>query len=69
MIDPKINIRSQTAHSPLPKSLILDEAPFVDSAVQNRAYELYELRGRIDGRAEHDWYQAESDLKASGKQA
>ena len=30
-----------------------------DSAVQTCAYELYELRGRIDGRAEQDWYQAD----------
>jgi hypothetical protein len=37
--------------------------------VQTRAYELYELRGRIDGRAEQDWYQAETDLTASSKQS
>ena len=35
-----------------------------DSAVQTRAYELYELGGRLDGRAEQDWYQAENDLRA-----
>ena len=37
--------------------------------VQTRAYEVYELRGRIDGRAEQDWYQAETDLTASSKQS
>ena len=30
--------------------------------VRARAYELYELRGRIDGHAEEDWLQAEGDL-------
>ena len=66
VIDPKINIRSKRTHSAQPESLIKNNA---DSAVQTRAYELYELRGRIDGRAEQDWYQAETDLRASSKQA
>jgi len=49
-----------------PESLIKDNKPIVlvDSAVQTRAYELYELRGRADGHAEQDWYQAEADLRA-----
>ena len=43
-----------------------------DSAVLTRAYELYELyelRGRTDGRAEQDWYQAENDLRIRSQQA
>jgi hypothetical protein len=49
-----------------PESLIKDNAPIAlaDSAVQTRAYELYELRGRVDGHAEQDWYQAQADLRA-----
>ena len=39
-----------------------------DSAVQTCAYELYELRGRSDGHAEQDWYQAETDLRAGSKE-
>jgi hypothetical protein len=48
------------------ESLIKDNAPIAvaDSAVQARAYELYELRGRVDGHAEQDWHQAELDLRA-----
>jgi Protein of unknown function (DUF2934) len=42
--------------------------PATQVGVQTRAYELYELRGRIDGRAEQDWYRAETDLTASSKQ-
>ena len=66
MIDPKINIRSKPAHSPQPEPPIKDNAAvaLADSAVQTRAYELYERGGRVDGRAEQDWYQAETDLKA-----
>ena len=70
MIDPKINIRSKPTHS-AQKSLIKGNAAIAraDAAVQTRAYELYELRGRIDGRAEQDWCQAENDLRAHSQQA
>jgi hypothetical protein len=67
VIDPKINIRSKLALSAQPESLIKDNAAttIADSAAQTRAYALYQLRGRIDGWAEQDWYQAENDLRAS----
>ena len=57
MIDPKINIRSKSALS----AQVNNHAgvALADSTVQIRAYELYELGGRIDGRAEQNWYQAE----------
>jgi hypothetical protein len=67
VIDPKINIRSKTTHSlPLTPNAAMASK---DSAVQTRAYELYELRGKIAGRAEQDWYQAEIDLGSGSKQA
>jgi hypothetical protein len=71
VIDPKIDIRSKPTQSAQPESLIKGNAAIAreDSAVQTRAYELYELHGRINGRAEQDWYQAEIDLRASSKQA
>ena len=67
VIDPKINIRSKPTHSAQLEPLIKNNAAIAraDSEVQTRAYELYELRGRIDGCAEQDWYQAETDLRAS----
>jgi hypothetical protein len=69
MIDPKINVRSQPTPGQ-PESVIADYvATGFASAVQTRAYQLYELGGRVDGRAEQDWYQAETDLRASSKQA
>ena len=63
MIDPKINARSKL--SPQPESSIKDNAAIAlaDSAVQTRAYELYERGGRVNGRAEQDWYQAETELR------
>lgn len=30
--------------------------------IRERAYQIYELRGREDGHADEDWYQAEVEL-------
>ncbi len=38
-----------------------------EELVRARAYELYEVRGRIDGHAEEDWLQAEGEV-AEGKE-
>jgi hypothetical protein len=35
--------------------------------VRARAYELYEVRGRIDGQAEEDWLQAEGEVAGSNE--
>jgi hypothetical protein len=69
MIDPKINIRSMAINSPQPQDSAKSNgsATLSDSAVRARAYQLYETHGRIDGRAEQDWYQAEADLRGSGE--
>ena len=69
MIATKNSIRLAPS-SAQPESLNMDNAPNVlaDSAVRTRAYELYELRGRVDGHANEDWYQAETDLRAQRKQ-
>jgi hypothetical protein len=69
VIDPKINIRSKPTFSAQSESPIKGNAAIAraDTEVQSRAYELYELRGRSDGHAEQDWYQAETDLKARSK--
>jgi hypothetical protein len=66
VIDPKIDIRSKVTHFPQTEPSVKDSAAIAlaDSAVQTRAYELYERGGRVDGRAEQDWYQAETDLRA-----
>lgn len=37
--------------------------------VRARAYELYEVRGRIDGHAEDDWLQAEAEVASNGRKA
>jgi len=35
--------------------------------VRARAYELYAVRGRIDGHAEEDWLQAEGEVAGSNE--
>jgi hypothetical protein len=35
--------------------------------VRARAYELYEVRGRMDGHAEEDWLQAESEVAGNSE--
>ena len=34
----------------------------LESAIRARAYELYEKRGRQDGLAQDDWFQAEAEV-------
>jgi hypothetical protein len=36
----------------------------LESAIRDRAYELYEKRGRHDGHAHSDWFQAEAELRS-----
>ena len=38
-----------------------------EETVRARAYELYEVRGRIDGHAEEDWLQAEGEVAGSNE--
>jgi hypothetical protein len=39
--------------------------PLPHEQIQRRAYELYELRGRQEGRHLEDWIQAEHDVRAA----
>ncbi len=34
----------------------------LEAAIRARAYELYEKRGRQDGQAQTDWFQAEAEV-------
>jgi hypothetical protein len=69
VINSKLNTPSQPIRvsetTPLTKN---DKAiGLPDFTIQNRAYELYELRGKIDGLAQQDWYKAETDLRGGGQ--
>jgi hypothetical protein len=50
---------------PTPRGTPKQTAPFhadFQEQIRRRAYELYEQRGREDGRALDDWLQAESEV-------
>jgi len=52
-----------------PKS---DEPPVlipIEQQIQQRAYELYEQRGRTDGHELDDWLQAECEIKGTQAKA
>jgi hypothetical protein len=36
----------------------------LEAAIRARAYELYEKRGRQDGQAQTDWFQAEAEVRS-----
>ncbi len=52
-----------------PELLTNRDAPITthEENVRARAYELYEVRGRIDGHAEEDWLQAEREVAGSNE--
>jgi len=41
----------------------------LEEAIRRRAYELYELRGRVDGLDVQDWTQAEAEIAGSKRLA
>jgi hypothetical protein len=69
MTNSTINTGSKRTFAERPEPLVNAALAVADAAVRTRAYELYEIGGRTDGRAEQDWYQAENDVRVSRKQA
>ena len=44
-------------------------ASVTEEAIRQRAYQLYEQRGRVDGHAVEDWLAAEAELQLKTKSA
>jgi len=44
-------------------------ASVTEEAIRERAYELYEQRGMVDGHAVEDWLAAEAELQLKSKSA
>jgi hypothetical protein len=65
-----LQLRTAAAAKPvssqeLPAPLLLTEGEL--EQIRERAYQLYEERGRLDGFAEGDWLQAEAEILAQAK--
>ena len=55
----------------LPRSATNQTTEFADGLreeIRHRAQELYEQRGRVDGYAWNDWFQAETEILGRQKQ-
>jgi hypothetical protein len=70
MFDPKANKQPKTAAAPAPKGsldeLAVKPAVFPQqNQIRDRAYELYESRGREPGQDERDWLRAEKEILKS----
>ena len=46
-----------------PKRSVRNAETGLEEAIRQRAYQLYEERGREDGRAEEDWLRAEAEIQ------
>jgi len=67
MVDPKANkqpkapVVGPSKSSPGKLAMMPDAVPS-DSKIRERAFELYEIRGREPGQDEQDWLRAEKEL-------
>ena len=51
-----------------PRSNKTAESNDIENRIRDRAYQLYEQRGRVDGFALEDWFQAEAQVLRAQKQ-
>jgi Protein of unknown function (DUF2934) len=62
------NTMTDKSKSLEPRSQEPDLSSDIEERIRERAYELYEQRGRADGFALADWFQAETEIKGEQKQ-
>jgi len=69
MLDRKVAKRSNPSAFPGKTYMPMPPDPITPSheQIRQRAYELYELRGRQDGFSEQDWLEAEQQILAGRK--
>lgn len=51
-----------------PRSIKTAESSDIENRIRDRAYQLYEQRGSVDGFALDDWFQAEAEVLRAQKQ-
>jgi hypothetical protein len=51
-----------------PRSIKTAESGDIENRIRDRAYQLYEQRGSVDGFALDDWFQAEAEVLRAQKQ-
>jgi len=51
-----------------PRSIKTTESSDIENRIRDRAYQLYEQRGSVDGFDLDDWFQAEAEVLRAQKQ-
>ena len=51
-----------------PRSIKTAKSSDIANRIRDRAYQLYEQRGSVDGFALDDWFQAEAEISRAQKQ-
>ena len=51
-----------------PRSIKTAESSDIENRIRDRAYQLYQQRGSVDGFALDDWFQAEAEILRAQKQ-
>ena len=51
-----------------PRSIKTAESGDIENRIRDRAYQLYEQRGSVDGFALDDWFQAKAEVLRAQKQ-
>lgn len=63
-------VKRVTSVNPEPSNAGVKTNGDLEAAIRNRAYEIYEERGRTDGLAQEDWVRAEREiLSQQGKRS
>jgi H+-transporting ATPase len=63
LVNDRVKLLAYRMFDPTAEPLLAKKSIDVTSQIAMRAYELYERRGRRDGRADQDWLQAEREIR------
>jgi hypothetical protein len=62
-VSDRVKLFAYRVFDPTDVPLLTKKSANMNSQIAKRAYELYERRGRHDGRADQDWLQAEREIR------
>ena len=63
LVNDRVKLLAYRVFDPTDVPLLTRKSANMNTRIAKRAYELYERRGRHDGRADQDWLQAEREIR------
>lgn len=63
LVSDRVKLLAYRIFDPTEPPLLAKKSLDVTPRIAKRAYELYELRGRLDGQSRQDWLQAEREIR------